>query len=111
MRATPFPSRASDVIALSVPEFTCDLDLTATVSFDTICRRFLDDANRAIVWFIRFQALTGWREREDTAAWLRGEPARVQHASELAASFALNDDWQFDSERFRSAVESVGRHT
>ena len=109
MRTTPFPSRACDGIALTVPEFTCELDLKAAVSFDSVCRRFIDDANKAIVWFIRFRALRGWCEREDTAAWLRSRPARTQHASELAASFELNDDWQFDSERFRSAVESVAR--
>lgn len=110
MRATPFPSRACEVVALTVPEFTCELDLNATISFDSVCRRFLDDANKAVVWFIRFRALTGWCEGEGMAAWLRSDPARAQHANELAASFQLNDDWQFDSERFRSAVESVGRH-
>ena len=109
MRTTPFPARASDVVTLTVSEFTCELDLNASAPFDSVCRRFLDDANRAVVWFIRFRALTGWCEREDTAAWLKSEPARTRHASELAASFELNDDWQFDSERFRSAVESVAR--
>ena len=109
MRTTPFPARACEVIALSVPEFTCELDLNAAVSFDSVCRRFVDDANRALVWFIRFRALTGWCDREDTAAWLRSKPARAQHATRLAASFELNDDWQFDSERFRLAVESVDR--
>jgi len=110
MRATPFPSRACEVVALTVAEFTCELDSNAAISFDNVCRRFLDDANKAVVWFIRFRALTGWCEREGMAAWLRSEPARAQHANELAASFQLNDDWQFDSEGFRSAVESVGRH-
>ena len=109
MRRTPFPASPCDVVALSVPEFTSELDLNGSVSLDAVCRRFLEDTNRAVVWFIRFRALTGWCEREDTATWLRSEPARAQHASELAASFKLNDDWQFDSERFRSAVESVGR--
>jgi hypothetical protein len=41
--------------------------------------------------------------------WLLSEPVRTQHACQLAASFALNDDWEFDAERFRLAVESV-RH-
>jgi hypothetical protein len=54
-------------------------------------------------------ALTRWCEREDTPAWLRSDPARARHTGELAASFDLNDDWEFDSERFRSAVEVVGR--
>ena len=30
-------------------------------------------------------------------------------ACELAASFDLNDAWEFDAGRFRSAVESVAR--
>lgn len=109
MRTTPFPSRACEVVALTVPEFTRELDLNATVSFDRVCRRFLEDSNRALVWFIRFRALTDWCERDDVTAWLKSEPARAQHASELAASFELNDDWEFDSEGFRSAVDSVGR--
>jgi hypothetical protein len=76
------------------------------VSFDRVCRRFLNDANRALVWFIRFRALTGWCEREDTATWVNSDPARAQRASALAASFELNEEWQFDPGRFRSAVES-----
>jgi hypothetical protein len=39
-------------------EFTCELDLKEAVSLDALCRRFVDDANRAIVWAIRFRALT-----------------------------------------------------
>jgi hypothetical protein len=108
VRTTPFPSRACQVIALTVSEFTFELDLKSPAAFDCACRRFLDDANRALVWFIRIQALTGWCDREDTAAWLRSEPARVRHATELAASFELNEAWQFDPDRFRLAVESVG---
>ena len=109
MPTTPFPSRACDVVALTVREFTYELDLNSAVSYETVCRHFLDDANKAVVWFIRFRALAGWCERDDTAVWLRSDPARARHASQLAASFELNDDWQFDSERFRSAVESVDR--
>jgi hypothetical protein len=106
MRATPFPARPSDVVALTVPEFTCELDLNAT-SFDLVCHRFLDDANRALVWFIRFRALAAWCERPDMAAWLTSGASHVQHACEVAASFKLNDDWGFDPEAFRSAVESA----
>jgi hypothetical protein len=92
-----------------VPEFTSELDLDRAVSLDTVCRRFLDDTNRAIVWWIRFRALTAWRERVDVAQWLRAEPSHAHHACELAASFDLNEAWEFDTERFRSAVESVAR--
>jgi hypothetical protein len=96
-------------VALTVPEFSRGLDLNQSVSIDAVCQRFRDDANRALVWFIRFRALTAWRERTDMAAWLHAEPTHVPHACEVAASFELNDDWGFDAEPFRSAVESVGR--
>lgn len=108
---TPFPTSPSDVAALDVPEFTHELQLDASVSIDDVCQRFLDDANRALVWMIRFRALSAWCERTDTAPWLRSEPAHAQHACELAASFELNDDWGFDADRFRSAVEAIGRPT
>jgi hypothetical protein len=107
MPTTPFPSRPCEVVALTVPEFTCELDLNAAAPFDGVCHRFLDDANRAVVWLIRFRALTGWCEREDIAAWLRTEPPYARYACEVAASFELNDAWEFDPERFRSSVELV----
>jgi hypothetical protein len=61
MRQTPFPTNPSDVVALTVPEFTCELDLDGAASLDEVCRRFVDDTNRALVWFIRFRALTALR--------------------------------------------------
>ena len=108
--ATPFPTSPSDVAALTVPEFMRALQLDASVSslsIDAVCGRFLDDANRALVWLIRFRALAAWCERTDTALWLHSDPSHKQDACELAASFDLNDDWGFDAERFRSAVESI----
>jgi hypothetical protein len=107
MRITPFPMSPADVEALTVPEFTCELDLERAWSLDAVCRRFLDDTNRALVWWIRFRALTTWRERVDVAQWLRAEPLHAHHACQLAASFELNEAWEFDAERFRSAVEAV----
>ena len=104
MRETPFPTTPSDVVALTIPEFTCALDLSGPVSLDSVCQRFIDDTNRALVWFIRFNALTAWRERTDMCSWLQSEPSHAQHAYQLAASFALNGDWEFDAEPFRSAV-------
>lgn len=109
MRTTPFPSRPCEVVALTVPEFACELDLNAAAPFDSVCHRFFDDANRAVVWLIRFRALTGWCERGDIAPWLRSAPLHARHACEVAASFELNDDWEFDPDRFRSAVELVAR--
>ena len=110
--STPFPARPSHVVALTVPEFTCGPHLDGTASIDDVCRLFLNDANRALVWFIRYHALTVWRERADMAAWLRGDPAHVRHISEVAAGFALNDAWEFEAEPFRRAVCNVGQaHT
>src|SRR5689334_21938184 len=109
MRQTPFPTTPSDVVALTVPEFTCALDLYGPASLDSACQRFVDDTTRALVWFIRFRALTAWRERTEMGSWLRSEPLHAEHACRLAASFELNDQWQFDPERFRSAVESAAR--
>ncbi len=109
MRQTPFPATPCDVVTLSVREFTSELDLESSVSLDTVCRRFLEDSNRAVVWFIRFQALKQWCGRRDVAQWLRHDPAHTHHACELAASFDLNDAWEFDADRFRLAVESI-RH-
>lgn len=94
---------------LSVSEFTCELELDGSVSLDAVCRRFLEDTNRAVVWFIRFRALKLWCDRLDVAQWLRSEPSHADRACELAASFDLNDAWEFDAVRFRSAVESVTR--
>ena len=108
MRTTPFPATPSDVVALTVPEFTCDLELNATVSIDAVCGRFLDDANRALVWFMRFHALTAWCQGGNAAMWLKSDPAHAQRAREVAASFELNSEWEFDAESFRLAVQSVG---
>ena len=109
MRKTPFPTTPSDVVALTVPEFACALDLSVPVSLDSICQRFVGDTNRALVWFIRFRALTAWCERTDMGSWLQSVPSHADHACQLAASFELNDDWEFDAELFRSAVDAVAR--
>ncbi|HTG99209.1 MAG TPA: hypothetical protein VL882_03020 [Vicinamibacterales bacterium] len=107
MRTTPYPVRPCDVVALTVPEFTCQLDSSDAVSIDIACQRFPEDINRAMVWFIRFRALTAWCARTETVSWLRSEPSRTGRACELAASFELNERWEFDADRFRSAVDSV----
>jgi len=106
MPLTPFPATPSDVVALTVLEFTCDLDLNGSLTLESACQRF-HDANRALVWLIRFHALAAWCERADVTLWLQSHPSHAQHACELAASFALNNEWQFDATRFRSAVEAA----
>lgn len=109
VRTTPFPARPCDVVPLTVPEFACALDLDAAASLDVSCQRFLGDANRGLVWFIRFRALVAWCERADMAGWVTSDPSVARHACELAASFKLNEAWQFDADAFRSAVESIDR--
>ena len=108
METTPFPAKPCDVVALTVAEFTRDLDLNAMVSLDDICKRFIGDTNKALVWVIRFRALAAWRVRADVASWLGSRPSHAQHASEVAATFALNGEWEFDAEAFRFAVEIRG---
>jgi hypothetical protein len=105
MTTTPFPARPCEVVALTVQEFTCGLDLSAEPSISLVCERFLDDANRALVWLIRFGALRAWCARAETNAWLMTGAARAR-ACEMAASFALNGDWEFDAERFHLGVEA-----
>jgi hypothetical protein len=78
--------------------------MEGTTSIDDVCRLFLNDANRALVWFIRYHALMAWRERTDMADWLQADPARAKHICEVAAGFELNDTWEFDAEPFRRAV-------
>lgn len=107
MTMTPFPARPGDVVALTVHEFTCGLDLHAEPSIGLACERFLDDANRALVWLIRFRALKAWCTRAETNAWLTEGDRRAQRACEVAASFALNGEWEFDTDNFRSAVQSL----
>lgn len=109
MKHTPFPTHPSDVVALTVSEFATELDLNGSVSFDAVCQRSHNDANRALVWFIRFRALTAWCERGDMAVWLQSNPLHPRYACEVAASFVLNDDWEFDVDAFRSAVELIRR--
>jgi hypothetical protein len=108
---TRFPARPCDVAALTVHEFTSDLDLKSPPSLEEACHRFLEDANRALVWLIRVRALRTWCARPDMASWLHGADTGGQSACEAAASFTLNDEWEFDVADFRLAVESliVGR--
>ena len=105
MQTTPFPARPCDVVALTVAEFTRDLDPHLMISIDAVCRRFLDDDNKAVVWVIRCRALAAWCVRADVAAWLGSRPSHAQHARQVAATFELNSEWEFDVDAFRSAVE------
>ena len=104
---TPFPARPSEVVPLTPHEFTGDVDVYGSPSLVLVCRRFLNDENRALVWFIRFKALRAWCTRSDLGLWLTATDADARSAWEVAASFTLNDDWEFDVEAFRGAVDSA----
>jgi hypothetical protein len=101
-----FPTLPGDVAVLTPSEFAFDLEWNNVPSLAEVCRRFGNDANRALVWLIRVRALRAWCARDGTAEWL--SPARMRHLCEVAARFELNDEWEFDADAFCLAVETVG---
>lgn len=105
MSSTMFPTLPGDVAALTTGEFTFDLEWNNAPSFNEICRRFGNDGNRAGVWLIRFRALKAWCARDDSAHWLSA--ARMPHICEVAASFELNDQWEFDAHGFCRALDRI----
>ena len=107
MRRTPFPACPAEVVPLSAQEFAIDLDTTDAPSLDAVCGRFTDDANRALVWLVRFQALQALRGRAGMAEWLRSAPRAARDVCEVAARFTLNDCWEFDEAAFCSAVDAA----
>jgi hypothetical protein len=104
---TPFPTRPTHVVPLAAEEFALDTNLIDAASLDAVCARFVNDANRALVWLIRFQALKTLSERSDMAEWFRNETRTPRVVCEVAARFELNDRWEFDRDRFCSAVDAV----
>ena len=105
MSSTVFPALPGDVAVLTVGEFAFDLEWNNAASLDEVCRRFGNDANRALVWFIRFRALKTWCAREDSAQRMTG--AGMSHICEVAARFELNEQWEFDPETFCLAVDAM----
>src|SRR5688572_20052848 len=63
MDSTAFPTKPIDVVALTTVEFSFDVDGNDGPSLAVVCARFVDDANRALVWLIRFRALREWLAR------------------------------------------------
>jgi hypothetical protein len=105
MSSTIFPTLPGEVATLTAREFTFDFEGNNAPSLDEVCRRFGNDANRALVWMIRFRALKAWRARDETAHWLSA--ARIRHVCEVAARFELNDRWEFDADSFCHAVDTM----
>jgi hypothetical protein len=106
MKRTPFPIKPLDVVPLTVQEFTSVFDLNSTTPLDVVCGRFAEDANRAFVWLLRFRALKAFKDQTDMAAWL-SSGARLRHVREVAATFELNDRWEFDQRAFCTAVDAA----
>jgi hypothetical protein len=110
MNQTPFPATPADVAVLTVQEFTFDLDEFAghgIPSMDRICRTFMDDANRALVWWIRFGALQAWRTNPDVIARSTSDSGILRDACVVAASFPLNPLWEFDARDFGRALDGM----
>jgi hypothetical protein len=104
---TAFPAKPGDVVALSIEEFFFDLEMTYAPSIETVCRAFANDANRALVWLIRWRALNTLCALSDVAEWRRTGTRTSRDLCEVAAAFDLNDRWEFDSERFCDAVDRL----
>jgi len=110
MNRTAFPATPDEVAVLTPQEFTFDLDdLDGNLapSMDLVCRTFIDDTNRALVWWIRFGALKAWCARTDVMARLNSGSMALQDARDVAASFPLNHCWEFEPAPFSSALEAV----
>ena len=105
MSSTIFPTLPGEVAVLTTSEFACDVESNKAPSLDEVCGRFGNDANRALVWFIRFRALKTWCARDDSAR--RISAARMPHICAVAASLGLNDQWEFDPDAFCLALEAI----
>jgi hypothetical protein len=109
MNHTAFPVTPGDVETLTVQEFRVDLDEldgNRARSMERVCRAFMDDANRALVWWIRFEALKTWYARTDVIG-RTSDSSTLRDACEAAATFRLNHRWEFDAEDFGCAIEAV----
>jgi len=105
MNDTAFPVPPQDVAVLTVQEFAFDLDQVP--SLERVCRLFINDANRALVWWIRFEAFKNWCARTDVMTRSTSEAGIVRDACAAAASFPLNHRWEFDPTDFARAVERM----
>jgi hypothetical protein len=109
-KTTAFPATPDAVSALAIQEFAFDLDDLVgqrVPSLERVCGSFADDANRALVWCIRFGALKNWSGRVGVLARLTADPSAFRDAREAAAGCPLNPRWEFDPEDFGSAIEAV----
>ena len=109
MNRTDFPATPGEVAILTPQEFIFDLDeldRNRVPSMERVCRTFMDDANRALVWWIRFEALKIWCARTDVMARLSSGSMTLRDACDVAAAFPLNHRWEFEANDFCSAIEA-----
>ena len=107
---TAFPATPGEVAVLTTQEFTFDLDEldgNRVPSLERVCRTFMTDANRALVWWIRFKALKVWCTRSEVIVRLNLGSVTLRGACSLAASFPLNQQWEFEPDDFCSAIEAL----
>jgi hypothetical protein len=109
MAETPFPTRPVDVAALTADEFRIAGDRDDNHALDIACQLFRDDPNRALVWLIRLAAVKALSARADIAHWRQSRSSTWRDICEVAASFELNQQWQFDVSGFCFAVDSLAR--
>ena len=110
MSRTSFPATPGEVATLTVHEFTFDVDELyddRAAWMDQVCRTFIDDANRALVCWIRFNALRVWRAREDVIDRLNAGSIDLRDARNLAATFPLNQRWEFEPATFSAALAAA----
>jgi len=110
MNPTAFPATPGEVAVLTPQEFAVDLDEldgNRVPSLERVCRTFTADANRALVWWIRFKALKVWCTRSEVTSRLDLGPLTLRRACSVAASFPLNPQWEFEPEDFYSAIEAL----
>jgi hypothetical protein len=110
MNPTAFPATPGDVAVLTPQEFAFDLDEldgNRVPSLERVCRTFMTDANRALVWWIRFRALKVWCTRSEVIAQLNSGSVTMRGACNVAASFPLNHQWEFEPADFYSAIEAL----
>jgi hypothetical protein len=107
MKQTPFPTRPVDVVALTLDEFRIDLEREDRHALNTACQLFRDDPNRALVWLIRLAAVKALSARADIAHWRQARPSAWRDVCEVAASFELNQQWEFDVGSFCFAVDAL----
>jgi hypothetical protein len=105
--STPYPATPRQVAALGVGEFTVTLAHGTAPTLDHVCGLFAQDANRAVVWLLRYKALEAVSTALETQSWLTAGAYAPVDLYEVAAGHALNERWEFDGLAFRRAVETL----